>query len=258
MKPEKIYKDHSVAVYIGALQRQLKHPKIRHVINANRVLRYLKLKKPFLRYKKLLGELRLIAVSDSAFQALENDGLAVKGCFILLIEMNNPESPGGKCQIIDFFSRKQSHVCRATFAAELFAVLDAIGHAMKVAALFTEVIYGKKTAEELLDMQDNNQMGLSIHAVVDAKSVLDCVSNQKGKQASDEQLTLHVLKLQELIKMGKLERMWWVDTRDMVTDGLTKGRGGPNGHQCLNRRRCVGRGVPSALFSIREEYMFFV
>ena len=88
--------------------------------------------------------MRIATVSDSAFKALEFEGLALRGCFVFLVEIGKDGKPGGKCMLIDYYSRKQVHVCRSTFAAELFAVIDAVGHALKIALCLTEVKNGKQ------------------------------------------------------------------------------------------------------------------
>ena len=211
-----------VAVYVGALQRHLRQPTVQHLRDANRVLRYLKTRKPALLYRRLKLPLKLLMVADSAFTALDDAGLAIRGYFILLCEDRHGEL-GGMIHIIDYTSRKQSHVCRATFAAELFAVLDGIGAALKVLACFEEVIKGSASAEELARRQEAGQYSLPMHAVTDGKSVFDASSNPRGARTTEEHLLIHVLKLREFLKRKIVKSLWWADTRDMVADGLTKG-----------------------------------
>ena len=114
-------------------------------------------------------------------------------------------------------------MCRATFAAELFAVLDGIGAALKVTALYEEILTGPKSAATLAALQDDGKYTLEVHACTDARSVFDSVANPKAVKATEEHLLVHILKLKEFIKNGLVKGLWWVDTRDMVADGLTKG-----------------------------------
>jgi len=213
-----------VAVYIGALQRRLKGPLVRHLRDANRVLRYLKLRKPKLVYKKLKLPLRLVVVSDSAFTALDKEGLALRGCFVLLVDSSFGENRlGGAVHILEFMSRKQAHVCRATFSAEMFALLDALGTALKVSTCLEEAITGPQSAEQLAKRQEDGKLTLPLHAVIDAKSLFDTVANSKAAHATEEHLVIHVLKIKEFIRRKLIKFLWWADTRDMVADGLTKG-----------------------------------
>ena len=34
---------------------------------------------------------------------------------------------------------------------------------------------------------------------------------------------IHILKLRELVRLRVVKKIWWTDTRDMITDGLTTG-----------------------------------
>ena len=212
-----------IAVYIGALQRHLKAPKVKHLFDANRVLRYLKLRKPKLVHRALKGLVRLVVVADAAFAALDTEGLALRGYFILLISDAGNGFLGGLLHILDYISRKQQHVCRSTFAAELFALLDACGAGSKVLLCLEESITGPQSATELAREQDNSELAINMEAVTDAKSVFDVVVNVKAVRASEVYLLIHILKLRELIRLRVLKKLWWTDTRDMITDGLTKG-----------------------------------
>lgn len=43
------------------------------------------------------------------------------------------------------------------------------------------------------------------------------------KIPAEKSLLAHVQYLRELLDNGVLEALWWLDTRDMLADGLTKG-----------------------------------
>ena len=125
--------------------------------------------------------------------------------------------------MLDYYSRKQSHVTRATFMAELLALLDPYGSAVKVLACLTECDWGTASAGDLLSRYEKNALCYELHVVIDAKSILECVRNTKQVKPTDESLSLHILRLIELCKAGRISTLWWVDTRDMVSDALTKG-----------------------------------
>ena len=211
----------TVCVYVSALQRYLAKPCAKHLQDANRVLRYLKVRKPQLVFQKLEGPLRLLMVSDAAFTALDQQGLALRGYFVLLAQTTQGLS--GRMHVLEYASRKQSHVCRATFSAELFSLLDGIGAALKVSLCLEEMLVGTATAAVLAERQETGKLRLRLHAVVDAKSVFDSVANVSSIKVSDEHLLIHILKVREFITRGIVFQLWWCDTRDMVSDGLTKG-----------------------------------
>eukprot|EP00959_Pyramimonas_sp_CCMP1952_P421912 8838787-Pyramimonas_sp.AAC.1 len=52
---------------------------------------------------------KLIAVGDAAFRREpDGKGLAMRGAVYLLAE--DGEGPGGRCNVLEFYSRKQAHV----------------------------------------------------------------------------------------------------------------------------------------------------
>ena len=60
-------------------------------------------------------------------------------------------------------------------------------------------------------------------AGVDAKSVFDSVAAETVRTPADRHLLLHALAVREFLDDGRLRRLYWLDTFDMMADGLTKG-----------------------------------
>ena len=161
--------------------------------------------------------------SDSAFSAGEVDGLSVRGCFIMITE-DDQTQPGGKGHVLDWVSRKQSHVTRATFAAELFGLLDSLNLAFRIMACITEIQTGTALASQLARRQDEGRWSMPVEGVIDAKSVFDSIASQGQVRASEGHLIVHLRAVQQWIARGQLRALWWADTRDMVADGITKGK----------------------------------
>ena len=110
-------------VNIAALQRVQKITN-RDVLALNVLLRYLRRQPAFLKYEHLTEPLALICVSDSAYRREvsehgETDGLAMRGAVFLRIERRGRGDPGGRCQIVDFYSRKHRLVTRSTWFSGL-------------------------------------------------------------------------------------------------------------------------------------------
>jgi len=226
----------AIAVYISYLQRHLKKPKNRHLKEANRVLRYVKKHPGRLFFRRLVGVIRFVVISDSAFHAGEHDGLATRGAFYVLMDGNGKVSPGGNGNVLDYVTKKQSHVCRATFGAELHALLDAVSHALKMLSCLHEVEKGIHTAAQLVQVQERGGYVYELHACIDAKSVFDICANPSDPHPADEHLTVHVLKVKEWLQRAVLRVLWWIDTRDMLADGLTKGKCLRDGIEDFTRR----------------------
>ena len=56
-----------------------------------------------LRPQRLEGHVRLVMVGDAAFRREPDDqGLAMWGAFVLMVEPESADSPGGRCNVLDF------------------------------------------------------------------------------------------------------------------------------------------------------------
>ena len=72
-----------IAVYVSYLQRQAKKPVIGDIRKISRLLKWIlaNVKKLGVRFIQLdMNYVRLAVVSDSAFHAMEFEGLAIRGC----------------------------------------------------------------------------------------------------------------------------------------------------------------------------------
>ena len=129
----------SAAAYASYLQRHLQEPRIRHITDLYRLVRWMKRTPQVLTYRQIPEPIRLACVTDSSFSAGDTQGLVMRACCILLVSGTGDDTPAGAQQLVDWFSRKQPHVCRSTFAAELHAVLDGVNQALIVQSLLTEM-----------------------------------------------------------------------------------------------------------------------
>ena len=228
----------AICIYVAALQRSTQAPTLKHVKDANRLLEWIRknLKQLGVRFKRLAEPLRLVCLSDSAFKAQEFEGLVMRGCVIFLASAtpagNSKDGTDSHCckpwstgttvnvQLLDWYSKKHTRVVRSTYAAELLSLLDAVnqGHVLKLC--LHEVISGAKTATQLLNKQ---QFAIPLDAGVDARSVFDSATAQQIRTPADKQLMLHVRALREQLEDGQIDVFYWIDTEDMLPDGMTKG-----------------------------------
>ena len=83
---------------------------------------------------------------------------------------------------------------------------------------------GEMSAAKLADMQTAGQMRPPLELCIDAKSVSDSVTAERAATPNDKHLLVHCLKLREFLASGVVSALWWIDTVDMLADGLTKGK----------------------------------
>ena len=212
-----------IAVFTAALQRKLQSPTGRDVANLNRVLAYLKRKPMKLYYHKVNNPWRMYVISDSSFKAEENDGLAMRSGIIALGDKDGPKIGNNPIQILEFVSKKQSRVCRSTFTAELYAALDLVALANTINLAMTEVLTGSKSASMMADIQETGTNALESDLFLDARAVFDCIVATDTKTTTDKLMLVHALKLKEILAMRVASRLCWIDTLDMLSDGLNKG-----------------------------------
>ena len=163
-------------------------------------------------------------ISDSAFRKEDSTGLAMRGAILALAEMSSsPSSPGGKFHVIDFYSRRQRRITRSTFAAELHGLADSLEIGKIIAMAFTEIAIPNLSPAKLSHLEESGKLCFPIEAVIDAKSVFDALTVTDVKVPSEGSLIMILLSIKESLLCHTLKTLWWVDTVDMLSDGLNKG-----------------------------------
>ena len=212
-----------ISVFIAALQRKIKQPCGADVIKLNRVLHYVQKKPLVMRCHKIPQPWRLIAVSDSSYKGDEQDCLAMRSGLILLASKDGLQQGVNRIQVLEFVSKKQSRVCRSTYAAELFSALDLVGLGVTIHLALTQVLLGNMTAAKLAELQEKGKLALQMDCVIDARAVQDSVVAEEVKTPNDKIMLIHALRMRELLDKGQISNLIWCDTRDMIADGLNKG-----------------------------------
>ena len=62
-----------------------------------------------------------------------------------------------------------------------------------------------------------------LHIWIDAKSVFSAVENENFKYPPEKSLLSHISWVKQLTIFKIITILGWVDTRDMIADGMTKG-----------------------------------
>jgi hypothetical protein len=177
-----------------------------------------------LRYNKLEEPLELTVISDSAFKALDYQGLVMRGCVVVLREAGQLKK-GTRCkvQVLDWYSKKHTHVVRSTYAAELHSLLDAVNQGLVLIYALTELRSGALTALDLVKRLGAGDWAIPMSACIDAKAVFDNIVADVVKTPYDKHLLVHALAVREFLRSRSVHSLYWIDTNDMLADGLTKG-----------------------------------
>ena len=116
-----------VAVYVGSLQRNQQSPTWKHISHLNSVVRWMRRKSCVLICRPVPFPWQVTAFPDSALRAQEPDCLAIRAA-VILITCVGFFPKGGKAGVLEFYSRKETKVCRSTFSVELASVDDGVSH----------------------------------------------------------------------------------------------------------------------------------
>ena len=147
----------------------------------------------------------------------------MKGVFILLAGGGTGRVISDVVHILDYAARKQQHVTRSTFAAELFSARDGVDHGLLVNITLHEIERGCRGAGEARRLREEGGLAFKMWLCIDAMSVLAAMSAEPVRAPAEKSLVGHLLWLREFADRGILTGAAWVDTRDMLSDALTKG-----------------------------------
>ena len=136
---------------------------------------------------------------------------------------NLPVNTPWRCTVLDYYSRKHTHVVRSTFAAELHALLGAVGQAVLINLAITELYRPIGCAGNLAKLQDSGELWPPLEAFMDAKAVFDAIAVDTVKIPTEKNLYIHLVAAKDLLTKGTVRDLHWIDTQDMLADGMTKG-----------------------------------
>ena len=211
-----------MCIYVQALQRAAQSPTVGHLQRLNCVVKWVRRKPAYLHYRQLSGPIKVAVISDAAFRREDKTGLAMRGCIIALAE-THASHPGGHIQIIDFYSRRQRRVVRSTFGAELNALVDGFETGKLLAFTMAELLQAGHTIASLRTLEEKGEFPTPIEAVIDCRSIYDALVPSDTKVPTEGSLVMILLQIKEALVTGVLKALWWVDTADMLSDGLNKG-----------------------------------
>ena len=137
--------------------------------------------------------------------------------------------------IVDAICKAQRHVIRSTFSSELLSASDTVDHGMLLALSLHGFSAGAQSAAEAKTLRETGGWNVKLSLYVDAMTVYAAVTATFVKIPAEKSLLSHIQYIRELLDTKVLEALVWLDTRDMVADGLTKGSVDRDAlHACMN------------------------
>ena len=125
--------------------------------------------------------------------------------------------------LLDYVSRQQRRVTRATFTSELQGGCDTIDRGFLLLQTLDEMQTGRISAAEALSRREDGGFAVPAALYLDALSVFAAITATFIKTPADNGVLVHCLYIRELLDHDVLKALIWQDTRDMLADGLTKG-----------------------------------
>ena len=174
-------------------------------------------------YKPQPTPWQVIVFPDSAFRATEPDCLAVRAGIAVVAHPDFFQRRGGQATELDFYSRKQPRVFRSTFSAELASVDDGISTALTWQVLLNEVCYGPLAAAQILWSLDSGALPIRLVAATDNRGLFQAAGAAELRAPAEPHLLYLLKALRDRLESGTVDALWWIDTRDMISDVLTKG-----------------------------------
>ena len=194
----------------------------------NIVTRYMKRHNSGLKSVAIKHPLNFTGFIDAAFKSIpeESTGLALRGLAAVL-HSDDSEGPGSKdglANLVVFTVRRQRRVVRSTFSAELNGLVDSVEQLLLLQVTLHQLYTGtSQTPEMMVDMLEAGMLYPPLDLSVDARAVYDAVAATDTCEPAESSLKLHLLSVRNRMETRVIRKFHWVDARDMLADGLTKG-----------------------------------
>ena len=173
--------------------------------------------------------LKLVAFTDAAFKAQpeESTRLALRGLAAVLEEDDGSSKPSGEndlANLVDFTVRRQRRVVRSTFGAELNGLVDSVEQMLMLQCTLHQIDCGtSQPPEHMIDLLECGKLYPPADFCVDARAAYDAISASDAGELAGSSLKLHLISVRDRATHGLIRKFFWVDTRDLLGDGLTKG-----------------------------------
>jgi hypothetical protein len=200
------------------LQGFLPSPTWGDLVKLNTNLEQLKANYCPLQYKKIPEPHRLVMAGDSSFG---NSGKYSQNGYVTLLCSANDDTLVGALCLLDFKSNKSKRVATSTLHAEALAKINGLESTTYIQSYLLELCKPNLTAMQLLSPEPHSEL-LPIVSVTDCNDLHDTLIAPAQPTSSNKHLSLYLAAIREFRSTGRVQAFVWADTRDMVSNSLTK------------------------------------
>ena len=115
-------------------------------------------------------------------------------------------------------------ISRSAFAAEMRNALEAAQDGINTCVLMHDIYRGPLTAEQCATIRDKGDHFIKVILMIDSYGLFTATSKEDPAPGTDGSMLFHVKALRHLLDNSNLQALSWIDNRDMIADGLTKGK----------------------------------
>ena len=113
---------------------------------------------------------------------------------------------------------------RSAFSAELNGLVDSTEQMVLLQCTLHQIYQAiAQSPERMIDMLEIGQLHRPLELCVDARAGYDAIGASDVCGPAGCSLELHLTLVRDRRSHGLIPRFYWVDARDMLADGLTKG-----------------------------------
>ena len=200
------------------LQGCLPNPTWGDIVKLNTNLAELKTMYCPLQYHPLVEPLRIISVSDSSFA---NSGKYSQNGFLSLLCSADDNELCGQFCLLDFKSNKSKRVATSTLHAEALGSINGLEASTYLQSYLLELSKPNLNAMQLLTPETHDEL-IPIIAVTDCNDLQDTLIAPAQPASTTKHLALYIAAIREHRATGRVSAFVWIDTRDMLSNSLTK------------------------------------
>ncbi len=164
------------------------------------------------------NQCKLLQISDSS---LGNAGKKKsQGGFLVALAEDSNNNICGWFTLVSFRSAQSKRVANSTLCAEALAKLQGIETCLFLQTWTFELQNPGITAAELLKLDPSDL--IPIESCTDCHDLYDVLMSPAAPNLTNLAITLHVAALRNEREVGRVRAWIWLDTEEMLANGLTK------------------------------------
>ena len=185
-------------MYVVALQRQVKQPKIIHIRRLNTIVRVAQRSPKHVLFRAMECLREVQGHADSGFSKEQDSGYGIRG---LNLVRKGKELTSGRTvwHLLESQCRSHKLVTRNTFSSETLAVAAGIDELLPLALTLHEVTSGAVSAEEARTQFLNGTCSFRTILVTDSMSLWSALAAFVVKVPAEKTMAIHLFWMRELL-----------------------------------------------------------